>query len=311
MANVVFHIGYPKTGTTTLQKSFFDDRRVYYLGKMLRGGKHAADSRTEPSIRLVMDLLSADTTRFEQSLPELQGLIAAPVATGLPVVLSDEAFTFAEYMRLPAISATPVFTDHAVLAGRFRQLWPEATIIVSIREQKSFITSFYLQSLKTGMNFQSFPEYVEAAFATSDRRSVLNALRYDEMYRAYAGAFGPERVKLLPFETYRKDFSLLLATVANAAGIDVGETLARWGGRHDNARKDGYPHARWVHEQLSRSGWRPSERTYLRLSRIWSLVPDSVEMPPEIAGRLDAFFGPSNRALNAATGLDLETLGYA
>lgn len=312
MGLVVFHIGYPKTGTTTLQNCLLRNPQVHCLGETSREGRGGAnDPCTLPSQQLINAVVGADTTRFAAALPALRGTLETLLADGRPVLVSDEALTMAEYMRTPTRPRTPALSDHVEIAGRLRQLWPEARVLVSIREQKSFLVSFYLQRLRGDLKFVSFDGYIEAHMANIGRRSILNVLRYDEMYAAYAEAFGGGQVRLMVFESYRDQFGRLIRLVADALGLSGDEAVAAWDGRHENKRGGGYAHARWIHRILSEGRFRLPDAVFHRLHHIFTLVPDRVEIDPAMAKRLDDFFAPSNRTLEAMTGLELSPLGYA
>lgn len=313
MGRVIFHIGYPKTGTTTLQRCFLSYPGVHYLGQILRN-PHANmghDPRAAVSIKLIFSLLSADTRRFSEALPELRQTISDLLKDGRPVIVSDEALTLAEHMKIARMSDTSIYTDHATLAERLHRLWPGATVLVSIREQKALLCSFYLQQLRTDLPFISFERYVEQGFEAAGQRSILNAMRFDEMFSAYSGVFHKAQVKLMTFESYKNHFASLMVAMADAADIPSDDVLRWWDGRHDNARGGRHWHAQWLHRVLSKAKWRLPDSLYHGLQKRLSIVPARLEIERALASRLDAFFATSNARLEAAAGIKLSQLGYA
>jgi hypothetical protein len=308
MARVVFHIGYPKTGTTSLQRCFLTYPETHYLGQILRDSNYDRpdDPRIAPSVMLVRTLHADDPARFEAALPELRKTIAGRIADGRPVIVSDETFSFAEFMKIARTAPAPIRTDHAAFAERLRRLWPGATILVCVREQKSFLISFYLQQLRTGMKLVAFEDYVAEDFAAG---AMLKALRYDAMLDAYRQAFG-DRVRVLAFESYKRRFGDLIAAAAIAAGIAPEGPVAAWGDRHENAREAQRWYAPVLHRALSQVARGLPDGIYQRIRQRLAVVPESVPLRAPLARRLDAYFAPSNRRLAEMTGIDLAALGY-
>jgi hypothetical protein len=312
MTRVVFHIGYPKTGTTTLQLAFARLPALHYLGKNLRDAPTGAtDPRIAPSRLLAQKLFAADTIRFEAALPDLRAILAAALADRRPVLLSDEAFTFAEYMPVGRAYGVPAITDHAVMAGRLKALWPEAEVLVVVREQADFLLAWYLQRAKQGARDGSPATFLAAARATIGTRSLLNALRYDEMYAAYSGAFGGTHVHVLPFEQVRADFGLVIRRAATLAGVPEGQALAAWDNAHNNDREALHPALRRL--AIGLPGLRRhSPAPLVRLLRwLAPKAPRIARLTPADRAFLADFFAPSNARLAEFTGLDLAPLGYA
>jgi hypothetical protein len=127
--NLLIHIGYPKTGSTWLQRSVFrNPKRGFFLSSRHKVRKfliapHAFDFEVQSCC--------------QQFLPDLQ----QAEEKGLTPVLSQE---------LLAGNAHTGGYDSGTNANRLAQVFPEAKILVVIREQKRMIISTYKQYVKGG-----------------------------------------------------------------------------------------------------------------------------------------------------------------
>lgn len=310
MDNVFLHVGFPKTATTTLQLTL----QAYgegcdYLGKGLR-------ELPEPdlSLEIAWAALYVDTTRFEAMLPGLRARIAARAAATPCLVISDEAFTFVEYMTMGPHWPRQAVTDHAVTAERLARLCPGAAVLMSVREQTAFLDSFYRQKLKRMTADADFAEWVQREIGRLGQRSMLHALRYDEAVEAYAARFGANRVHVSAYETYRTDFGRYLDEVAGMTGLQPERLRAAWGGLHANPDLP-KRRQRSVVKRLRTLTPAPLRRFLpgrLRAGLLDALAKPAPEvaMPEPAAEAIRAHFAAPNRALAECTGLDLEALGY-
>lgn len=130
----LIHIGYHKTGTTFLQRRFFDD------GK---SGFALAVGPTRKTKVLNRNLININSFEFEPTVARrrLEPAIKAAQNRGLTPVLS--------YERL---SGSPFAGGHdsKELADRLAAALPEARIFAVIREQTSMLLSLYKLYIRQG-----------------------------------------------------------------------------------------------------------------------------------------------------------------
>ncbi|MEM9580563.1 MAG: sulfotransferase [Pseudomonadota bacterium] len=309
MSNIFIHIGFPKTATTTLQTVMMDHAACAYLGKGLR-------DTMEPSLSL--DIAGAvffsDTLRFADRAPALRDRIAAEAEGASCLMLSDEAFSFAEYMQIGTQWGCKTVTDHVVIADRIAALCPEAHVLMSTRNQLSFLQSFFRQTAKRRhAQERPFESFVDEMLAVLPHRSMLHALRYDEALRAYQGRFGADRVMVTPYESYSGDFGPYLTSVAQFCGLDPEAVALSWGGIHANKahgsrERPGLRRARGLVPAPVRNLVPKALRK--RVSAAAALPPLQATFTPAHKDSLTAFFAPSNAALTQQTGLDLAQWSY-
>lgn len=313
MSEVVFHIGFPKTGTTTLQFAFARNPEVHYLGKNMRDAPVGhSDPRIVPSILLAKKLLTADTARFEDALPEMQQIIEDAISNGKSVFLSDEAFTFAEYMAVGQAYNASATTDHYAMAERLHRLWPTAKILVSLREQRSFLTSWYLQRRKRGAISHSFDEFLSRAKAGLETRSLLHAIKYDEMYQAYANLFDAKNMRVLLFEQFRLDYGLIVSEAAKAAGVDEKSALEIWGNAHNNNREALHPQIRKYLKHLPNGLVDNIPHPLIKAAKsVFPKVKASAKFSDEDAVFLEEFYAQSNANMARLGNVPLGKFGYS
>lgn len=173
MATVV-HIGFHKTGTTTLQQRVFPELEG---GAVLRGGHDGDRMRFRDLIR---ELAASDDPSY--SGDELRSSIeSARGDAGVLIVTHED------------ISASP---DTRRTADRLHDLVPDARILVCVREQRSALAARYGQYVKDGGSL-SFSKYLG---------KLPHAwLRYDLVIEEFRSRFGADRVKVMAFEQMVRD----------------------------------------------------------------------------------------------------------
>lgn len=199
--HLLIHIGYPKTGSTWLQRVVFDSGRYGLLPWGADGSEQGAHAlnRADP---LALDL---DEPR-EAYLARLQ--------PGLPpdawVALSGES-----------LSGSLFSGGHnsAWNARLLHGLFPHARILVVVREQRSIILSAYGQYVKKGGLLG-----LDAFLAGSPSMRIpffnLRQFRYDRLVAHYQGLFGPDQVLTLPYEWIVGEPLRFIAELRRFLGIE-------------------------------------------------------------------------------------------
>lgn len=165
----VLHIGFHKTGTTTLQQEFF---------RALEGCTVlSANSRDvgEEFHRRVRELASASDEDYSDA--SLRDLIARRGETADVLVVSHEDLS--------------QWSAHGRTAARLQDLLPHAKILICVREQRSMLYARYGQYVKKGGS-HSFARYL----AKFDEEWM----RYDLTVEDYMRRWGADRVKVALFE---------------------------------------------------------------------------------------------------------------
>ncbi len=282
---LVVHVGYPKTATTTLQRSLFEQTpNLHYLGKFVPSHRYV-DERLWPLLDVLLLGYESEWVAHRLLLRRvlIDWMLREPSKT---CVLSTENFVH------------PWSVDPSIIARRLAEIMPQARILMVIREQVSMLTSFYRWHGGFGQ-YLFLNKYVDEPCVfplkadawmyfqkQAPSRNVLGLLDYDRTVGDFEDAFGAPNVHVLTYETLRTDEAAFAASVAELLGLDVAECVDRISGARFNSEGD---------QSVPEAAKEP--------------LPDrfSDAMVAEIRQR----FAPANARLAQRRGLPLRRLGYA
>jgi hypothetical protein len=206
---VLVHIGYPKTATTWIQEFLFQpEAGMRWLGK--KGRRH-------PVRQLVRVLpfqfdAGAFRARFEP-------LLKAVESEGLLPVVSFE--------RLSGHPFSGGY-DAKELSARLKDVFPDAGVLIVIREQRSMILSTYKWYVAKG-GPSSLRGFLKSP-RSGDRRVPwfdMQHFEYHHLIDHYRQLFGTEAVQVLAYEQFLRDPQWFVADVARFSGVDIDAELLR------------------------------------------------------------------------------------
>ena len=171
--NVLLHVGYHKTGTTWLQRFLFNNNEYGFASPM--------------SIKDMMELIifpnSLDFS-VDDCRAEIDQRLATIQSPDLTSVFSTERFSGHPHSG---------GYDSRLLADRLKALFPEARVLICIREQKKMILACYNQYIKKGGAISA-----SAYLRVFDRKRVplfdFRHFMYHRLIRYYQEIFGKENV---------------------------------------------------------------------------------------------------------------------
>jgi hypothetical protein len=180
---LLIHIGYHKTATTWLQEHLF---RNASLGFAVRNG---AD-------RVLREFVSRGPFVFDPARTQtalLKHALDMPASAHIPVITQE---------RLSGSPHTGGY-DSQSIASRLKQVFPEARILVVIREQQAIILSGYKQYVRNGGR-QSLGRYLAPP---DNGANHIPAFRYEffeyhYLIQYYQSLFGSGQVLVLPYESF-------------------------------------------------------------------------------------------------------------
>jgi hypothetical protein len=309
MPEILVHIGYHKTGSRWLRHLFFSDPSTGY-GWVGKGGEE------HPVRRLVRE------RPFEfdavASRAEFEPLLAKIVDAGLHPVVSFER-----------LSGNPFSGgyDSKEIADRLVQVFPDARILVVIREQRSMIVSTYKQYVREG-GAMSVTKFMQPPTSRSLRIPWFD-FRYFEYHHllGYYQRLFPQRVLALPYEQFRSDPRSFVERLAEFAGRPL--TAQQLDALPFDSRENPGPPAtaiaarRWLNTLGVRTDLNPAPplaspafwKLGKRIDRL-SLAPGrSVAREEErlrslVAERVGDRYVDSNRLTAELAGLDLDAYGW-
>jgi hypothetical protein len=299
----LLHVGFIKTGTTTLQETVFSNTAA---GFELIGGE---DNRA----LLVSWFRARNDYQFDivQLRSEIEELERPAREKGLVPVWSEET-----------LLGDPLVTDYCgpEVLWRLSQLKLNVKFLITIRRQESFALSAY----REGLRFGRYPltDFLGTGAEDLSMRPILRPefLEYDKVIEAYQTAFGKENCCVLPLEKLQKSPESYLNSLCRFLDLPTPPLLddgPRNVGRGGTALKLGrLLNGFYVVSPLT---FEPSFARKLadRLLTITDHVaPARLDKVIEsawraqISTRYAGLFAPSNRRLETLTGLTLSKYGY-
>lgn len=303
---MLLHIGYHKTGTTFIQTHVFTRENGFLVPWTVFTG--------EPIEHFVL----THPLRFD--------------AKAVRRAFDRAIETAGDHALIPAIShedlsGHPLWSRYYGfdVAERLHATFPEAKVLIAVREQKSMLRSLFGQYIvQDGLSPLS--EFIGTGNELPGFRPIcrLDHLEYDMLVGRYRELFGDEQVLVLPFELLRKDAIAFEQSIYDFAGSPM---RARGSHPPENVGLGAMTLAvnQWLNQFARKPklpgpdywSWPWSYRTKLRVCRVlqkviparWHHARDQA-IRRYIADRVGDYFKDSNHRLAAMTGLDLRSLGY-
>lgn len=302
---MLVHIGYHKAASTVLQDQIFGGANGIFLPP------------AEPRHVLVQRFVVPQPMCFDaaEARAHYDPIRRQAEAEGRVFVLSHERFS-----GYPPSGGF----DSTIIADRLRRSFPEAKILIVLREQRASILSMYSQYVTDGGDL-SLGDYLTPREPYLKRAPGFSVefYRYHRLVNLYRRLFGAENVLCLVFEEFARDPAGSLARLFRFLGHDVAPPQTRT----QNAKRPASFQVlqRRVNSWFSQNELSPgrglplaqARRRFGGLSR--HLAPRLTagldarlesRMKRLIATRFADSFGESNSALSEMMGIDLGNYGY-
>lgn len=181
MMKTIIHIGYPKAASTMLQMNIFNNSELQ-LGSIPRS---AIDQYI-----LEPDCYSFNT---ETSKKEINNYINNLLMKKLTPILSSEL--------LCGNANLNGGYNSVIYADRLKSIIPQAKIIIVIREQLSWLMSFYKMEVCYNKKTYSLDELLATSNGVDKVSKFLPSfLLYDKLINYYHRIYGKENTLIIPYE---------------------------------------------------------------------------------------------------------------
>lgn len=211
------HVGMPKTGTTFLQHQVFPYVKDVHYWKMF-----------EHPVTYYLERLSNNNyLTYPEEWKQQVKTHVAQSKKGKNLI-SFEGF-FGSYTN----NYKSNFTNSLAL----KELFPDARIILVIREQCALIESNYAQVIKEGYgrSFKQYVNYSRGKFGNNRSESTVSlnieSLHYTGYVRNYVEQFGKENVLVLPYEMLRSAPEVYLERLSRFMDVEI-EQPEKSGSKH-------------------------------------------------------------------------------
>jgi len=203
---LLVHIGYHKTASSWFQVRVFSNEACGFgaiYGR--KGGHETSRIFTDRPLEFDAAAMRAHVDPYLQAIRD----------RGLIPVISQERYSGHIYSG---------GVDSKEIADRLYATFPDASILMVLREQRSMILSSYRQFVHTG-GTQSLRRYLELDQLPRKQSALLDLrhLEYDRLLGYYRQLFGADRVLALPYERMRGDPRGFVSAILEFAGSPVGE----------------------------------------------------------------------------------------
>lgn len=224
MDSPIFHIGHHKTATSWLQDYYFSmhpdinvisDYREPWKDPFLK--YLIASSERKFSVRRCQEVFEKQLSTVHQ--PETKTVVSAERLSGAPFSGGYDSF---------------------ILAERIHACFPNARIIMAIRNQSTMIRSLYKQQIREGY-IGLFSDFVYTAHSWSGTVFSLDMLEYDLLINKYLDLFSTSNLLVLVYEDFIRDPAVFLNNISDFLGIstfespDTGRKINK--GRNDSKTK--------------------------------------------------------------------------
>lgn len=203
---VLIHVGLPKTASTTLQRHVFCKRELGFV-PFSGDGSYGGSSDAVHFFISVNDLAfdAAECRRhFDAAAREVE-------ADDCVLVLSQE--------RLIGNPDKGEYYGKSS-AERLNEVFPEAHVLMVVREQCKYALSSYNQRIRSGSNM-SLERFIGSKGCRRGYPPTLDPdfLEYDRLLRYYRSLFGSDQVKVMPFENLVGDLSGSILEIQRSLGL--------------------------------------------------------------------------------------------
>ena len=178
----IIHIGFPKTGTTWLQKEFFPN--VEDINFIQRND-------------IIEYILKPNTFEFDPNLAKKY------FENGKRNVICDEILVGG----LDVCFGNGAFIKET--GNRLKQIFNEAEIIIFIRNQPSIVASAYFQYIKAGGNFSATKFLNKSnkhySFLVNQMLFSYDIFKFDQCISFYKKLYGNENVQVFLYEDFNEN----------------------------------------------------------------------------------------------------------
>ena len=305
---VLLHVGFHKTGTTFLQDHVFNHPgRGFSSPWSIRGGEAVENFVLTHAARFQAQEINREFFSAMEELHLDEKL--------MPVISHEDLSGYPQSFRYYG----------STVAKRLHETFPNAQILIGVREQKSILRSMWGEYIRSDGD-RTIQEYFGDGVERLGFRPIcrFDHFEYPLLINQYIELFGRDRVQVLPLELLRNDSLAYEQVVHDFCDTGLNAEIAHpvsnvgFGARTLSIQR--------VLNRITKIPWLWSgdydslplvSRVKLRMVReLERVIPKSWHEKEDkkirdyIAEATGDYFRESNRELAELTGYDLASLGY-
>lgn len=238
---VVFHVGYPKSASSTLQKHLFDRHsELNFLGLYPQGD---LGNFTKEINKDSLYFQHSELRSFHNQLTKLEGIefyfskVNETYKNVKNHLENSKINVFSNEFFLSVLFAHP---DRAEKAKRIKNYFPNAKIIIVIRNQIDIIKSQYRdhpfdpRNLYSNHKSVNIDQWVERDL-DNPFINFLESINYFKTIKFYSDLFGKENVGVFLFEDLKDNLETFAKYISRFLEIDYKETFKLLKNKKENS----------------------------------------------------------------------------
>ncbi|WP_341327018.1 sulfotransferase domain-containing protein [Methylotuvimicrobium sp. KM2] len=236
---IFIHVGYPKTGTTTLQNHFFPKiEDIQYLGKF-----YDKENKFVFQDELIAKII------FNNEVGSQVSSVLDDRTIKNKAILSEEAFLF-DCLRISRVNGKDYLPSCNNIAMALRRAFDEnrydVKILISIRKQDDMIASLYAQSYthyyckynKT----DTFLKFIDLFLQGNGNHAFKKALDYNDVVSQYKKIFGDRNIHVIVFEQLQQNPQEFYNNLCDILGVDGAHLEKELINKQENIRSTSQGH---------------------------------------------------------------------
>lgn len=298
---MLIHLGYHKTATTWLQTVLFPQHpQIAYIAPHAVLWEHIIFPHP-----LQFNPEKAKTF-FTEVITQANELKKVPV-------LSSE--------RLSGNPHSGAY-DNIIIAERLKQVFPDAKILLVIREQVDAIVSNYKQYIKVG-GICTLKEYLHPPIDGKIPLFKLDNFKYHLLIEHYVKLYGKDNIQILVYEEFREKPHQFIEKLCNFIAINSEQPLPSAQKINESQSNCATGLKRYINRWHGGSSFLPITPTFPKITialnqfidkldhkKLLKILPQS-NFHAEVATHTNTMFVESNQIISQSFNLDLAHYGYS
>lgn len=306
----------PKTATKTLQREYFSSHdSIVHVGK----NKETPRDWEESLIDKIVDTERYEWSQVRGTVPDITSHISKEDS---PIIISAESFSTG--------TSRPPKVDRFTIAERLGLLYPDASIILTVREQIDILQSIFLQRLEPvnlpspGRQFldstwrakfkgniqNEFENWIDdMLYGSANTSNELDYYDYSDLIDIYNTFF--DDVYILLFEKLKEDMEGFINELSAILNIESQPELIGQSKRNPRLT-------------IAHLWWLKFSTAIPHAQNLLDFIPENtvdlirnhsrgLKITPTVQQekKLRDYYAPGNRRLQRITGIDISRYGYA
>lgn len=231
MKKILLHIGYPKTGTTSLQQEIFAtlhfEGKINYLGRVQKNKLHYRTTND----RFIFDFVKQ--FRKKSTLNKRINLDNSLLVGDKLNVISDEDLTLQSFFQKARYN---IHLDPFQYPSKLNKLFGddvEVTILATIRNQADLIFSCFTQKYPYLRSTMGPIDY--KSFIYGRPKNFFNVYNFNKVLNAYKEFF-PKSIKILFFEDFLSNPDQYFKVLSSVLPANPNELIEMKNQKHHNRK---------------------------------------------------------------------------